>query len=116
MTAAGGGLLRDGLFLQAGPPVLLRTPVYIILITIAAVIVIAAGAAVRRIPHFDRIVALIDVFGLGAYAIVGLELSLSLGLSVLAAIFVGTVNAVGGGVLRDVILRRTRNCSSRGRR
>jgi uncharacterized membrane protein YeiH len=25
----------------------------------------------------------------------------------LAAIFVGTVNAVGGGVLRDIILRRT---------
>ena len=25
VTAAGGGLLRDGLFLQAGPPALLRT-------------------------------------------------------------------------------------------
>jgi len=107
VTAAGGGLLRDGLFLQAGPPALLRTPVYIVLIGVAAVIVITAGPAVLRIPHFEQIVLLIDVFGLGAYAIVGLELSLSLGLSVLAAIFVGTVNAVGGGVLRDVILRRT---------
>ncbi len=107
VTAAGGGLLRDGLFLQAGPPALLRTPVYIVLIGIAAVIVITAGPSVLHIPHFDRIVALIDVFGLGAYAIVGLELSLSLGLSVLAAIFVGTVNGVGGGLLRDIILRRT---------
>ena len=107
VTAAGGGLLRDGLFLQAGPPALLRTPVYIILIAVATVIVIAAGPGVLRIPHFDRLVALIDVVGLGTYAIVGLELSLALGLSVLAAIFVGTVNAVGGGVLRDVILRRT---------
>ena len=107
VTAAGGGLLRDGLFLQAGPPALLRTPVYIVLIGIAAVIVIIAGPGVLHIPHFDRIVALIDVFGLGAYAIVGLELSLSLGLTVLAAIFVGTVNGVGGGLLRDIILRRT---------
>ena len=57
--------------------------------------------------HFDEIVVLIDLFGLGTYAIVGLELSLSVGLSVLAAIFVGTVNAVGGGLLRDIILRRT---------
>ena len=32
VTAAGGGLLRDGLFLQVGPPALIRTPVYIILI------------------------------------------------------------------------------------
>ena len=107
VTAAGGGLLRDGLFLQAGPPALLRDPVYIILIGIAAVIVITAGTAVLRIPHFDEIVALFDLFGLGAYAIVGLDLSLSLGLSMLAAIFVGTVNAVGGGVLRDIVLRRT---------
>src|SRR5215211_5696333 len=96
-----------GFFLQAGPPALLRTPVYIVLIGIATVIVNVAGPDVLHIPHFDRIVALIDVFGLGAYAIVGLELSLSLGLSVLAAIFVGTVNAVGGGVLRDIIPRRT---------
>jgi uncharacterized membrane protein YeiH len=86
---------------------LLRTPVYIILIAVATVIIIVAGPVVLRLPHFDRIVAFIDVFGLGTYAIVGLELSLALGLSVLAAIFVGTVNAVGGGVLRDIILRRT---------
>ena len=71
VTAAGGGLLRDGLFLQAGPPALLRTPVYIILIAVATVIVIVAGPVVLRLPHFDRIVAFIDVFGLGTYAIVG---------------------------------------------
>jgi uncharacterized membrane protein YeiH len=107
VTAAGGGLLRDGLFLQIGPPALIRTPVYIILIGIAVVIVILAGARVLHFRHFDQIVVLIDLFGLGTYAIVGLELSLSVGLSVLAAIFVGTVNAVGGGLLRDIILRRT---------
>ena len=107
VTAAGGGLLRDGLFLQVGPPALIRTPVYIILIGLAVVIVILAGARVLHIRHFDQIVVLIDLIGLGTYAIVGLELSLSVGLSVLAAIFVGTVNAVGGGLLRDIILRRT---------
>ena len=107
VTAAGGGLLRDGLFLQVGPPALIRTPVYIILIGLAVVIVILAGARVLHFRHFNEIVVLIDLFGLGIYAIVGLELSLSVGLSVLAAIFVGTVNAVGGGLLRDIILRRT---------
>jgi uncharacterized membrane protein YeiH len=107
LTAAGGGLLRDGLFLQVGAPVLIRTPVYIVLIAFASLIVIVAGPAVMRIPYFDHTVELIDVFGLGAYAIVGLQLSLSLGLSVPAAVFVGTVNAVGGGLLRDIVLRRT---------
>ena len=107
VTAAGGGLLRDGLFLQVGPPALIRTPVYIILIGLAVVLVILAGSRVIHFRHFAEIVVLIDLFGLGTYAIVGLELSLSVGLSVLAAIFVGTVNAVGGGLLRDIILRRT---------
>jgi uncharacterized membrane protein YeiH len=106
VTAAGGGLLRDGLFLQMGPPALVRTPVYIILIAIAVVIVVGAGTRVLHIPHFDRLVTLIDLFGLGTYAIVGLELSLSLGLSLLAAVFIGTVNAVGGTLLRDIILLR----------
>lgn len=106
VTAAGGGLLRDGLFLQIGPPALVRTPVYILLIAIAVVIVLVAGARVLRVPHLDRMVTLIDLFGLGTYAIVGLESSLSLGLSLLAAIFIGTVNAVGGGLLRDIILGR----------
>ena len=107
VTAAGGGLLRDGLFLNVGPPALLRTPIYIILIAIATLIVVVAGPLVLRIPFFDHIVDLIDVFGLGAYAIVGLQLSLSLGLSAPAAVFVGTVNSVGGGLLRDILLRRT---------
>ena len=49
VTAAGGGLLRDGLFLQVGPPALIRTPVYIILIGLAVVIVILAGARVLHI-------------------------------------------------------------------
>jgi uncharacterized membrane protein YeiH len=107
VTAAGGDLLRDGLFLNVGPPALLRTPIYIILIAIATLIVVVAGPLVLRIPFFDHIVDLIDVFGLGAYAIVGLQLSLSLGLSAPAAVFVGTVNSVGGGLLRDILLRRT---------
>src|SRR5690349_24012524 len=56
VTAAGGGLLRDGLFLQIGPPALIRSPIYIILIAVAVLIVIIAGVRVLHIPHFDRLV------------------------------------------------------------
>ena len=34
------------------------------------------------------------------------QLTLRIGLSILAAIFVGVVNAVGGGLLRDILVNR----------
>ena len=50
-------------------------------------------------------VLIFDAAGLGAYAVVGADRAMAAGLSDLGAILVGLVNAVGGGVLRDVITR-----------
>ena len=106
VSATGGGLLRDGIFLLVSPPLFLRTWVYMALVVVAAVIVSLAGSRIQRIPFFDRTIALVDAFGLGGFAITGLELSLNAGLSPAAAVFVGIINAAGGGVLRDVLIRR----------
>jgi len=106
VSSTGGGLLRDGFFLQSGPPLLLRSPVYLALVLVATVFVVLIGPRVTRLPLFDRLVALFDALGLGAYGIVGLQLSVAAGLSLPAALFVGIVNAVGGGLLRDVLVRR----------
>ena len=46
---------------------------------------------------------LVDALGLGAYAVVGAHKSLAAGLLLPAAVLVGVVNAVGGGMLRDVL-------------
>jgi uncharacterized membrane protein YeiH len=106
VSSTGGGLLRDGLFLQSGPPLLLRTPVYLALIGIATTIIVSIGPYVLRLPFFEQVVALMDALGLGAYGIVGLQFSVATGLGLPAAVFVGVVNAVGGGLLRDVLVRR----------
>jgi uncharacterized membrane protein YeiH len=106
VSSTGGGLLRDGLFLQSGPPVLLRTSVYLWLIAAASVIVMLVGHYVTRLPFFELVVSLMDALGLGAYGIVGLQFSIATGLGLPAAVFVGVVNAVGGGLLRDVLVRR----------
>jgi uncharacterized membrane protein YeiH len=106
ISATGGGLLRDGIFLQFGPPLLVRTWVYIALIVVAASAVHLAGSRIQRIPLFDTTIAVVDALGLGGFAITGLQLSLLAGLSAPAAAFVGVVNAVGGGVLRDLLLQR----------
>lgn len=102
VTAIGGGLIRDGLFLVQGPTPLLTNPRYIQAIIAAVACGILFGS---RIHHFARVIAVIDALGLGAYAAFGVQKSLLAGLAPPAAILVGLVNAVGGGVLRDLITR-----------
>jgi len=54
----------------------------------------------------NRIIAVIDALGLGAYAVFGVQKSLQAGLAVPAALLVGVINAAGGGLLRDIITRQ----------
>jgi uncharacterized membrane protein YeiH len=106
VSATGGGLLRDGLFLQNGPPALVRTPAYLLIVAGAALLVLLFGARLQRLRFFSRLIDTVDALGLGAYAVVGMQLSLAAGLSLPGVALVGVVNAVGGGVLRDVLLRQ----------
>jgi uncharacterized membrane protein YeiH len=103
VSATGGGLLRDGLFLQNGPPALLRTPTYLQLVGAAVVIVAVFGSILRKLRGLDVLLAVADALGLGAYAVVGMNLARGAGLPPAAMIVVGMANAVGGGVLRDVL-------------
>lgn len=105
VTATGGGLLRDGIFLQDGPPAVVRTPLYIALVVLAAGVGVLLGRGVLSTRAYARIVAVVDALGLGAYTVVGVALAERAGLDVLGAALVGVVNAVGGGVLRDVLMR-----------
>jgi uncharacterized membrane protein YeiH len=102
VTGLGGGLIRDGLFLDVGPTPLLTNAHYLEAVVLAAVCGVFFGA---RIHRFARLIAIIDALGLGAYAAFGVQKSLLAGLAPPAAILVGVVNAVGGGVLRDLLCR-----------
>ena len=125
VTGVGGGLLRDGLFIQQGPPAVTTDSRYILVILLAGCVAflfrgrvvglntmmgwfdtLGAGHFVRaRLGRFNKAVAWLDALGLGAYAVVGVQKSLYAGLSVAAAILVGVINAAGGGLLRDVLVR-----------
>jgi len=102
VTGVGGGLLRDGLFLQQGPPAFVQEPMYLLVVAGASVLGYFFAAALARI---GAVLFTVDALGLGAYAVVGVQKSLALGLGVAAAILIGVVNAVGGGLLRDVLVR-----------
>jgi hypothetical protein len=48
VSSTGGGLLRDGLFLQSGPPALPRTPAYLAIVALAVAGVVVFGRRVRN--------------------------------------------------------------------
>jgi uncharacterized membrane protein YeiH len=100
VTGVGGGLIRDGIFLQEGAPAFMQDPLYLWAVLAATVTGAATYALARRI---ERLVAAVDALGLGAYAVVGVLKSLAFGLSPIASILVGVVNATGGGLIRDVL-------------
>ena len=103
LSGLGGGLIRDTL-LQHGPPVALTDYFY--------PLVVIAGAIVAFLtPVYDRMWALVfpvvDALALGGWAAAGAQKTLDVGLGWLPAIFVGTLTAVGGGAMRDLVVRRT---------
>jgi uncharacterized membrane protein YeiH len=101
-SAVGGGLIRDGLFLQAGPPAVTTNGVYLTLIFVGALIGITFQRSMNRL---QSLIAFCDALGLGAYAIVGIEKAQAAGLAIPAMILVGIINAVGGGIFRDILTR-----------
>src|ERR1044071_3437007 len=98
----GGGLLRDGLFIQSGPPVAMRDASYLVAVLIGVVIGILFFTQVERL---SKPFLIIDALALGAYGVVGASRSFEAGLSTPACIFVGVINAVGSGLIRDVLMR-----------
>jgi uncharacterized membrane protein YeiH len=102
VTAVGGGLIRDGLFIQQGPPAVTTHPGYIQVVLLACLGSIFFRGHVIR---FNKLIAWLDALGVGAYAVVGVQKSLNAGLTEGSAILVGVINAVGGGLLRDVLVR-----------
>ena len=102
VTGVGGALIRDGLFIPQGPPAIVADGRYLIVIVLACVAGMAIGGFIER---FQKAIAYVDALGLGAYAVVGVQKALIANMSIPAAVMIGTINAVGGGLLRDIIVR-----------
>jgi uncharacterized membrane protein YeiH len=98
----GGGLLRDGLFIQAGPPAAMQHAGYIIAVLVGCVLAITFTTHMQRL---SKPFLVLDALGLAAYGVVGASKAYESGLAIPACIFVGVVNAVGSGVIRDVLVR-----------
>lgn len=99
VTAIGGGTIRD---------MILNTPVfwveqsyYLSIITVTALLTIIFIRKPKLVPK--RFLLIADAFGLALFAVVGTEKAMSLGAPIAAAVVLGTITAVAGGMIRDVL-------------
>jgi uncharacterized membrane protein YeiH len=98
-TGFGGGLLRDLLLNQV--PLTLQSNWYLPVATVAALL----GMLLQRLVHRMSVtINALDAIMLGMFGALGTTKALAAGLPVVPAVFVGAVAAVGGGILRDLLL------------
>ena len=112
-TAQGGGLTRD-LILGNTPPRMFRdcTDLAIAIGTSLVIFLAVRLLQKRMLAHqatFDQVINIFDALGLAVFVVAGMNVASSCGYGDNAplTIFCGVCSAVGGGVLRDVVLRRT---------
>lgn len=100
--ACGGGIIRD-LCIGAIPPAGLTNWHYLAAAILAAAITVGLYPIVKRL---SQPVLLFDAIGLSFFAVTGAQKTLSYGHNGQVAVLLGITTAVGGGVLRDVLLNR----------
>ena len=99
VTAVGGGTLRD--ILIGSTPVGWMLDIHYTLVVLTALPI--CYFFLPRILKLRKTFFLFDTIGIGIFTIIGIEKTLSLGLSPLIAIMMGVVSAVFGGVIRDIL-------------
>jgi uncharacterized membrane protein YeiH len=102
VSGLGGGVIRDTL-LQHGTPVALTDYTYIATATAATLLAFVFDLS----RHTSRLAfTLLDGAALSVWAVAGAQKTLAAGLGWLPAVLLGTITAVGGGVVRDLLLGR----------
>ncbi|SFP11791.1 Uncharacterized membrane protein YeiH [Geodermatophilus dictyosporus] len=96
----GGGLVRDVL-LAAGPPVALTNPSYLPAVAITAAVTFYFSGWLSRLT---RLLVVLDAITLGLFTVIGAQKAQLAGLPSASVVFIGTLTAVGGAVIRDVLL------------
>lgn len=100
-TSLGGSLLRDIVLNQ--PPVVVWVNGYLLVAGASALV----GMALQRLfVRVDPLITGLDAVVMGIFGAIAASKALSLGVGSVGALVVGVIGAIGGGMLRDVILNR----------
>lgn len=100
-TALGGGFIRDAL-IGATPAAALTDGRYLLVPVLVGLIVFYVHPTMARL---SRVFLLVDAAGLGLFAVAGARKALDYGVPAVGACGIGLLTAIGGGLLRDVLVR-----------
>ena len=100
-TALGGGMVRD-IVLGDLPPASFLDWRYLAVAACGGLITFVFG---RHLERISGAITVLDAAGLSLFAVVGAAKALDFGMGPVQAVILGTVTAVGGGTLRDVLIR-----------
>lgn len=99
VTAIGGGTLRD-LLIGNTPVGWMHDLTYVVTIFISVVFAIVF---VNKLKYLRKSLFLFDTIGIGLYTMVGVEKGLEAELLPVICVFLGTMTACFGGVIRDIL-------------
>jgi uncharacterized membrane protein YeiH len=106
VSATGGGILRDGLFLQRIPAVATNFW-YVPIIVGMSALVILFGRPLTRYDNWRKLVAVIDALATPMFIVIGAQLAAARGLPLSGIILCAAVSGIGGGLLRDMLAGAT---------
>lgn len=109
VAATAGGIARDVL-LGATPPLAFSDWRYGAASLLAGMLVFYQGRVVERLRNP---VQLFDAAGLGLFAVIGAEKALQYGAGPLAALLLGMLAGIGGGMARDILVAKVPNVLQR---
>lgn len=98
VTAVGGGTLRDVLI--DAPITWMRDLIYVYVIFAAAFFAVLFQ---KTLVHLRKSLFLFDTIGIALYTVVGIEKGLAAEFAPIICIFLGTLSACFGGVIRDIL-------------
>jgi uncharacterized membrane protein YeiH len=110
ITAVGGGTIRDVL-LDSLPPATFSDWRYYAVAAAGGLIAFLFG---RHLDRVNRPINVLDAVGLALFAVTGATKAVDLGFGAAQAIIVGAITGVGGGTIRDVLIRRVPSVLSSG--
>jgi uncharacterized membrane protein YeiH len=110
ITALGGGTIRD-VFLDALPPATFLDWRYLAVAAAGGLLAFLTGHHLHRL---NGTINVLDAAGLGLFAVTGALKAVDLGFGPAQAVVVGAITGVGGGTLRDVLIRQVPSVLSSG--
>jgi uncharacterized membrane protein YeiH len=102
ITALGGGIVRD-ILIGSLPPATFRDWRYLAVAAASAVVAFLSRRFLRRLGH---LINLFDAAGLSLFCVTGAAKASAHGLGPLQSTILGAITGVGGGTIRDVVIRR----------